>query len=174
MNTFHLLPFTLIVAFTLVANEKISSYDERRDAQFISNFLAKEKKHFPDAQLFTDLKATEITIGTITVKPSLHEIKVYCINDKPVAFIRYFAFNQLTSVIAWLGVDSEYRKKGYAEKLLRLAIKELQAHGVKCICLETLADNNAAQTLYEKVGFLKIECKDSVGTPHTCYTMTFN
>ena len=52
--------------------------------------------------------------------------------------------------IAFLGVSTPYRKKGYAEQLLQMTIKAL---GDASIWLHVLKDNEKACQLYAKLGF---------------------
>lgn len=54
-----------------------------------------------------------------------------------------------------LYVDSEYRKKGVAQKLIERAVELAHQTNASTIILETQTSNTDAQKLYEKIGFRK-------------------
>ena len=56
--------------------------------------------------------------------------------------------------IAYLGVSSRYRGKGYAKSLLKVVLQRLAGHSV---WLNTLETNVEARSLYEKMGFKRFE-----------------
>lgn len=53
-----------------------------------------------------------------------------------------------------MGVLPEYRGRGIGERLLRACIAKAWTRGITRIELETRADNTAAISLYERVGFI--------------------
>ncbi|KAL5002276.1 acyl-CoA N-acyltransferase [Aspergillus recurvatus] len=57
--------------------------------------------------------------------------------------------------IAMLAVQEEYRGKGIATKLVRMAIDAMEKGGADEIALETEITNTAAMKLYERLGFLR-------------------
>lgn len=80
-------------------------------------------------------------------------IFVATIADEPVAFIRAFVFDNF-GTIAYLSTGEKYRGKGIAGKLLKHMISELKKRGIKKITLSTGNQNEAAQSLYKKAGFV--------------------
>lgn len=60
-----------------------------------------------------------------------------------------------------LGVVDGYKELGIGRKLMQLCIDICQEKGVKSITLETNSKLENAIRLYEKVGFVHIEMKDS-------------
>lgn len=58
--------------------------------------------------------------------------------------------------IANIAALPEYRGLGIGERLLRLMIKEARRLGARQIFLEVRESNDAAASLYKKVGFVKI------------------
>ncbi|MBR2967904.1 MAG: ribosomal protein S18-alanine N-acetyltransferase [Clostridia bacterium] len=50
-------------------------------------------------------------------------------------------------------VDKQFRRKGYAEALMREIISRCQAANAKKIYLEVASDNEPAKNLYYKLGF---------------------
>jgi len=60
-----------------------------------------------------------------------------------------------------LGVVDTYKGLGIGEKLMRLCIETCQAKEVKLITLETNSLLESAIRLYEKLGFVHVELKDS-------------
>ncbi|KAL3466657.1 acyl-CoA N-acyltransferase [Aspergillus heterothallicus] len=61
----------------------------------------------------------------------------------------------LRGYIAMLAVSEEYRGKGIATKLVRMAIDAMAERGADEIALETEITNTAAIKLYERLGFLR-------------------
>ena len=55
-----------------------------------------------------------------------------------------------------IAVYPEFRRRGIAEQLVEALIEQLRELGSKCLTLEVRASNDAAQALYEKLGFLQI------------------
>ena len=64
------------------------------------------------------------------------------VQETPVGFTDY--------EIAFLGVSPRYRRKGYAERLIQMAI---DAAGKRGLWLNVMKDNRNACKLYEKLGF---------------------
>ncbi|GAD93277.1 N-alpha-acetyltransferase 30, NatC catalytic subunit [Paecilomyces variotii No. 5] len=61
----------------------------------------------------------------------------------------------LRGYIAMLAVKEEYRGKGIATKLVRMAIDAMIERNADEIALETEISNTAAMKLYERLGFLR-------------------
>ncbi|KAI9837861.1 MAG: N-alpha-acetyltransferase 30 [Sarea resinae] len=61
----------------------------------------------------------------------------------------------LRGYIAMLAVKQEYRGKGIATKLVRMAIDAMIERDADEIALETEVTNTAAMKLYERLGFLR-------------------
>lgn len=86
---------------------------------------------------------------------------VLCEDGKTVGFINYIDQNVtlLTfhlfrqGLIHLMGVDKEYRRKGYGKMLLEHAIDELKNRNVPKIVLAVNKDNSSARELYQKTGF---------------------
>ena len=55
-----------------------------------------------------------------------------------------------------VAVHSDHRRKGIAEALVRALVEELKAAGSRCLTLEVRASNEAAKSLYEKLGFFQV------------------
>jgi [ribosomal protein S18]-alanine N-acetyltransferase len=60
--------------------------------------------------------------------------------------------------IGTIAVHPDYRRQKIAECLMYQAFKELKAEGVRMVFLEVRRSNEAARTLYDKLGF----CEDGV------------
>lgn len=72
-----------------------------------------------------------------------------------VAFIVcHLLFDELH--ILNLGVLPEFRRRGYARKLITQAIERARCDGVERVTLEVRRSNNAARRLYERLGFQEI------------------
>ncbi len=55
-----------------------------------------------------------------------------------------------------IAIDPQFRRKGIGEKVILNAIEITKEKKIKKIFLEVRASNEAAKSLYKKVGFLKI------------------
>lgn len=55
-----------------------------------------------------------------------------------------------------LAVSPVYRRRSIGEKLVEALIEHLRSQGVHCLTLEVRASNEAAISLYEKLGFFSV------------------
>jgi mycothiol synthase len=80
--------------------------------------------------------------------------------DDPVAFsfvrLRLGDEETMKGGIGMLGVDREYRNRGFGRLLLRWGIWRLQSAGCSTIELEVVDSNNRALPLYESEGFTAV------------------
>ncbi|MDN5289556.1 MAG: family N-acetyltransferase [Mucilaginibacter sp.] len=115
-------------------------------------------------------QASDIVLAETYIKNRLENnesvIFVALAGDKPVGFTQLYPL--LSSVKAtknWLlndlFVDSDHRKRGIGEVLLKTAANFAKSHGATFVQLETASDNYTAQRLYEAVGFVKLDAKIS-------------
>ena len=82
--------------------------------------------------------------------------------DLPVGFTQlYPKYSSVNAVKNWilndLYVESNYRKQGIGEAMIKTAMEFARADGAAYVQLETAVDNYAAQSLYEGLGFQKQE-----------------
>src|SRR3569833_1008080 len=90
------------------------------------------------------------------------EIFVAMIEDKPAGFTQlYPKYSSVSASKNWilndLYVDSNYRKQGIGEVLIKTAMEFAKEEGATYVQLETAVDNYTAQRLYEAIGFEKQE-----------------
>lgn len=71
-------------------------------------------------------------------------------------FVAYYKKSFYKTKILYLAVHKDYRKHGYAIKLLSHVIKELKKKGMKIVMLVTRVTNERARNLYKKLGFEEI------------------
>ncbi len=55
-----------------------------------------------------------------------------------------------------IAVHPDYRRRGLAEALVNALVEELKKQESHCLTLEVRASNEAAQKLYEKLGFAQV------------------
>jgi ribosomal protein S18 acetylase RimI-like enzyme len=84
------------------------------------------------------------------------------VQQNPVGFTQlYPKYSSVSASKNWilndLYVDSNYRKQGIGEALIKNAMDFARAEGATFVQLETAIDNYTAQSLYEAVGFIKQE-----------------
>lgn len=82
--------------------------------------------------------------------------------DKPVGFTQlYPTYSSARLTKNWilndLYVDSNYRKQGIGEELIKTAMSFAKGQGSTFVQLETAINNLTAQRLYETIGFKKQE-----------------
>ena len=115
-------------------------------------------------------QASDIALAETYIKNRLENnesvIFAALVGDKPVGFTQLYPL--LSSVRAtknWLindlFVDTDHRKQGIGEALLKAAADFSKSHGATFVQLETASDNYTAQSLYEAVGFVKQDAKTS-------------
>lgn len=80
--------------------------------------------------------------------------------NNPIGFVQlYPSFSSVSMKRSWvlndLYVKEDARKKGFAEMLIKKAIEFAEETGAKGVLLETAKENVSAQSLYEKVGFIR-------------------
>ena len=81
-------------------------------------------------------------------------------NENPIGFTQlYPTYSSMRVSKNWilndLYVESNYRKQGIGEKLIKTAMDFAKAHGSSFVELSTAVDNFTAQSLYEQIGFQK-------------------
>lgn len=80
--------------------------------------------------------------------------------NNPIGFVQlYPSFSSISMKRTWvlndLYVSESVRGKGFGEKLIKKAITFAGETGSKGVLLETNIENVTAQSLYEKIGFIK-------------------
>jgi ribosomal protein S18 acetylase RimI-like enzyme len=115
-------------------------------------------------------QASDIALAETYIKNRLENnesvIFVAFVGHKPVGFTQLYPL--LSSVRAtknWLlndlFVDTDHRKQGIGEALLKAAANFAKSQGATFVQLETASDNYTAQSLYEAVGFVRQDAKTS-------------
>lgn len=108
----------------------------------------------------SNIKAAKSFLKERIVK---EESVIFLANDNDnnvVGFVQlYPTFSSVSMKRSWvlndLYVDESARKKGFAEKLIKEAIRYAKETGAKGVSLETGKENGYAQKLYEKIGFVQ-------------------
>lgn len=91
--------------------------------------------------------------------------KVARVGNQTVGFIDYEMYEkdllgEAYAYIAYLGVAQCMRGRGIGRKLLMCALRDIQAHGYRCVKLNVMRDNVPAIRLYESEGFVFAESAD--------------
>lgn len=134
-----------------IVDSAITNYEPARDRQFLLDLFKKNfywlvaDEHY-NAEYMLDNRASMQygPAGDLT-------IKVYLVDNKPIGFVAYHKLSFYKGRVLFLAVDEAHRKKGYAEKLLRYALKALKDDGSAIIQISTRTDNIRAQSLYRKI-----------------------
>lgn len=83
-------------------------------------------------------------------------IKVLRDNNKLAGFTAYFNKKIYEGFLLYVAVDSDFRGKGYGEKLTNYAVEDMFANGCNIVKLVTRTENIKARSLYKKLGFEEI------------------
>ena len=84
------------------------------------------------------------------------------LNDEIVGTVSINPISSSVCEILKLGVVDTYKGLGIGEKLMRLCIETCQEKEVELITLETNSKLESAIRLYQKLGFVRVELKDSL------------
>lgn len=87
-------------------------------------------------------------------------IKVLREHDQLIGFITYFMDDASTGDILFVAVNEDFRGKGYAKKLMRYAMDDLQQRGAQKIKLVTRPSNLSGHALYKRLGFVETHSND--------------
>lgn len=74
----------------------------------------------------------------------------------PVGSIKFFKKSLNQGVVSFLAVDNSYRRRGYAQEILKYAQNKLKKSGSKTVELMVMANNAKAINLYKNNGFKEI------------------
>ncbi len=85
------------------------------------------------------------------------QIKLLFEGDLPAGLVAYHKETFYSGRVLYLAVHPDFRGKGYGQKLLRHAIKELFDQGCTVIKLLTRIINEPACHIYESFGFVETE-----------------
>lgn len=80
-------------------------------------------------------------------------IKVLRENEQFVGFVAYYMKNFFLGQLLFLGINPDFRGKGYAQQLMKYAIEDMKKMGASMITLVTRTSNISAQAVYKKMGF---------------------
>lgn len=132
---------------------RIETFNMQRDATSTANIIQKDVYWFFKKQ-------PKESFSERNLLPYLSkDFKFYVlrVQNKTVGFIVYKKIDPQTGNINLIGVRKDYRKHGYAEKLLSFACEDLFKDGCKKIKLFTRTSNTGAIKLYTKLGFIETE-----------------
>lgn len=172
---FYILGILVVIqTYNLPALDSIQEYKDERDHAFVADLIERNKDNFTDADLFPDFVSKKLTVQLpvpeeltqqfpkgISMPIEKQSVFVYCIDTKPVGFVRtWFVHNHVpvsfkSGLIAQVAVVEEHQNKGYGRKLLSYAIEDLKLQGASGISLGSLKHNTRAHKLYESLGFFQ-------------------
>lgn len=140
--------------------EPIYTYDATKDRQSLIDIFKQNWFWLttnPDAE--DAVKSFEHNIDTLSSSNSPFDrgnlmIKVYRDQEHAQGFIAYYRSGWATAKILYIGVNEKYRRRGYAEALMKYALDDLKKQGFTHVELFTRIINERAQNLYKKYGFI--------------------
>jgi ribosomal protein S18 acetylase RimI-like enzyme len=149
----------LIGLYACAPAVKIYQYDEQRDYQHVINsFKNKEDWYWlvdadPSEYPFEAVIKTRTPLGDYSHLHGQMQIKVLYDHNQFAGFVTYYKQSPLVGRLLFLDVNEKFRRKGFGEKLLAAATKDLFDMGVERIWLLTRTHNERALNLYKKAGF---------------------
>jgi len=107
---------------------------------------------------------------TFYIIRSQNEIVGYCIYYVKPDLSQYSIKKK--AIIYSLAIGKDFRQKGFAKRLLKETIKEMEINNISSVFLHVDVKNSPAINLYEKVGFqISREIKDICSEGELCYEM---
>lgn len=97
---------------------------------------------------------TDVAIGELLAMPGSFGTLAY-LGDQPVGLVIVLAAGPDAEILT-LGVLPRFRRRGIARRLLAAAGNRAGATGCERLLLEVAEDNEAAQMLYRRLGFVDI------------------
>jgi ribosomal protein S18 acetylase RimI-like enzyme len=82
-----------------------------------------------------------------------HFIRKICVNGQRVGFIWYNIDSKHKAELYFLGIDVQYRSKGYGSVALQILESELLWQNVNSVWLNVFVTNQNAFCLYKKAGY---------------------
>jgi ribosomal protein S18 acetylase RimI-like enzyme len=98
-----------------------------------------------------DRASLEFTLAVCDVELAASQVAL-ADGDRPAAF-SFLALRGHEGWIAGMGTVPAHRRQGLGEAALRRVLDEARRRGASSVRLEVIAGNEAARTLYEKLGF---------------------
>ncbi|CAN5159630.1 hypothetical protein BH09DEP1_BH09DEP1_4290 [soil metagenome] len=137
------------------AASPISDFQDERDTQDVLNLFEKDRYWLISSEDYDPSYALK------TRSPNKRDnryfgklnIKVLREDSKFVGFVAYYMKNFFLGQLLFVGVNPDFRGKGYAQKLMQYAIDDMKKQGASMISLVTRTSNLAAQAVYKKLGF---------------------
>ncbi|MDN3547953.1 GNAT family N-acetyltransferase [Mucilaginibacter aquaedulcis] len=127
---------------TRLFNEYRMFYKQESDIELAESFI-KNRLENNESVIFAAFEDNKV-LGFTQLYPLISSVKA----------VKNWLLNDLF-------VDSNYRKRGIGEALLKAAAIFAKTHGATFLQLETATDNYAAQNLYEATGFVKQESNNA-------------
>lgn len=131
----------------------IETFNPSRDSYAIADIIQRDVYWFFNEPLKEPFREKHLIPYFFSKNYKFYVLRV---RNKTVGFIIYKKIDPFTGNISLIGVQKEYRKYHYGEKLLNFAIKDLFNDGCSKIKLYTRTSNIAAQRLYLKTGFKEV------------------
>ena len=142
----------------------IKPFSESKDKQFVLSLINEHPK-------FLSYEFAGKPIGTTEkcLTQKNHYTFVLYKNNSPIGFVNFSIKEQNNyrkGSIDLIGVDKNYQKKGYGLLLIEYALKKLKDLNVSEILLTVNKENEKAQKLYEKIGFVAESKSESLRVWH--------
>lgn len=134
---------------------------EKLDIPIFENISIASEKHFTDFETLHDTIFPGTYYSGKEIIELLDQENILLIaeeDNKVIGYIYAKINSEIDDVyIDFIGVDSNYREKGYGKKLLYSALKIFKENGVKTLLLWVDKKNEAAIKLYKSIGFATVD-----------------
>lgn len=85
------------------------------------------------------------------------EIYIYQVKNQPAGFVTFYKKTFYRWQLLFLYVNDAYRRLGIAQKMMEFALDEIRNKGATIVQLVTRVNNDRAQGLYKKLGFIETD-----------------
>ncbi len=137
----------------IAAQGPIYNFDEERDTQPILDLFKTDYYWLVEGEFNAAAMLHYQAPNGNPFKKGQMYIKVLRENNEFIGFVTYYKKSPTEWKLNFIAVDSKFRGKGYAQKLMQYALDDMKRMGAKKITLVTRTSNLSAQKLYNRSGF---------------------
>jgi ribosomal protein S18 acetylase RimI-like enzyme len=91
------------------------------------------------------------------------------VTDACIGFVTFFRLSFYKGQVLFLSINSNFRGKGYGQRLIEYALGKMKEMGMVKATLFTRLDNSSARRLYERIGFKESSRVGNVGLYYDIY-----
>lgn len=152
--------------FKVIAEGKTMTLDLKKlDIPIFENIFTASEKDFEEFETLHDMIFPQAYYSGKEITELLDKEHILFVAKEDNKVAGYIFVKMSLEIddayIDFIGVDSNYRSKGYGKKLLYTALKTFKENGISSLLLWVNKKNEGAIKLYENIGFITVD--DLVG-----------